>query len=517
MDFRGDDRGVTVQIGAVLLLGFLVVSLSMYQATVVPQENEEVEFRHNQRAVSDMQEVRNGILRTAATGSSAPTAVELGTQYPARTVFVNPAPPGGTLSTSPLGNVTIRNAKADDPRTRDADFPETDDFWNGDAHAYATKALSYSPSYARYRNAPTTVYENGVLYNRFGENDTIAVTDQSLVAGRRISLVTLSGDLSRGGTGTLSVSPRAVSQSTRTVTVARDDSRAGNVSILLSTRLDADAWRSLLEESGQYDGTGDESNERYVHAVNDAGPDAVELVFERNATYQLRLSNVAVGANAGDTEPAYLTSVDGIEFPYEGQKESFVVEVRDRYNNPVGSQVEAAAARGTVPNGTVEEAGRYRYVYEAPDASGSDTVNVTVPALSDSAFDPSDPEDLRYDVAVQTVNGGDDGSDDGPSETSAIDLTVGPVNDNSDSAKLTVSAQATAQDADGDDDLERMTFELVDGDGQVLRSKSYNLNGDSVTRNVNFNNVERGTNPHTFRVTAVDADGNVQEDERTVG
>ena len=167
MTLRGDDRAVAVQIGAVILLGFIVVSLSLYQATVVPNENQQVEFQHNQRVQSDMLEVRNAILGTAATGSAAPATVELGTRYPARVVAVNPAPPSGTLSTSSLGQISVRNATADDADTTTEDYPETADFWNGTTHNYTTKSLEYRPSYANYDNAPTTVYENGLVYNRF--------------------------------------------------------------------------------------------------------------------------------------------------------------------------------------------------------------------------------------------------------------------------------------------------------------------------------------------------------------
>ena len=234
MSLGGDDRAVTVQIGAVLLLGFLVISLSLYQATVVPQENRQIEFQHNQRVQSDLQEVRNTILGTAATGSSAPVSVELGTRYPTRVVAVNPAPPSGTLSTSSLGNITIRNATADDRATTEEDYPETADFWNGTTHNYTTKSLVYRPSYANYDGAPATVYENGIVYNRF-RSGNLTLTDQPIVSGRRISLVTLSGDLSRGGASTLAVDPRAVSVSTRTISIS-NESTSENVSIFVPDR-----------------------------------------------------------------------------------------------------------------------------------------------------------------------------------------------------------------------------------------------------------------------------------------
>jgi hypothetical protein len=36
MRFRDDRRAVALQVGAILLLGFLVIGLALYQATVVP-------------------------------------------------------------------------------------------------------------------------------------------------------------------------------------------------------------------------------------------------------------------------------------------------------------------------------------------------------------------------------------------------------------------------------------------------------------------------------------------------
>lgn len=154
MTLRGDDRAAAVRVGAVSRLGFLVVSLSPYQATVVPNENQQVEFQHSQRVQCDMLEVRNTILGTAA-------MVELGTRYPARAVAVNPAPPSGTLSTSSLGRVSIRNAVADDAATPDEDYPETADFWNGTTHNYTTKSLEYRPSYANYTRSKKRTRRSG--------------------------------------------------------------------------------------------------------------------------------------------------------------------------------------------------------------------------------------------------------------------------------------------------------------------------------------------------------------------
>lgn len=512
-----DERAVTVQIGAVLLLGFVVISMSMYQATVVPNENRQVEFRHNERVQGDMQEVRNAILRTAAADGSTSVAVELGTRYPTRAVFVNPGSPGGTLSTSSLGNLTVRNAVADDAETAGDDFGEIDDFWNGADRHYATKALTYRPRYAQYQTAPETTYENGLVYNRF-DSGNVTLTDQSVVSGRRISLVALSGELSRGGAGTLSVDPRPVSVSTRTVPVSAEAGE--NVSVVVPTRLGNGTWERLLRDAGQFDGTGNESNHRYVHAVND-GPrtDTVELVFERNATYRLKLSRVGVGADAGETKPAYATSVRDIGYPFFGQSYAFEVEVRDRYNNPVPANVVAAGNRTTIPDGVAVDAGRFRYRY-APKTTGDESVNVTyedpsVPEhnVSGGGFDGGLPENVQYDVTVQSTG------DDGGSDTSAITVTRFDVRDDSNKQKIVAKAEVTAEDSDGDDDIRWITIELVNGNGDVVSSSSQSYDGvANATHDAKFDE-RRDTDPYVIRITVTDGDDPPNEEvkEKPVG
>lgn len=418
MDFGGDDRGVAVQIGAVLLLGFLVVSLSMYQATVVPRENERVESRHHQRAVSDMQEVRNGILRTASTGESAPVSVELGTRYPARAVFVNPSPPGGTLSASSLGEVSVRNVAVDDATTAADDYRDIRDFWDDAPRGYPTKALTYRPSYNRYPNAPATVYENGVLYNRFDRGDgtaTVAVTGQTLVSGTRLSLVTLTGNLSHGGSETLSVDPRAVSRATRTVSVTGN--ATGPVSVVVPTRLSGDDWEELLRESGQL--TGDGGHVVDVVGHEDAG--TVEILLEPDVTYQLGMSRVRVGTGSDETEAAYLTSVDGVDAGLRaGETAEFVVEARDAYNNPVPvpNALNGSATGGSVRGPFADGPGRYRFVYEAPGNGASDTINVSyLVDPSSPSFDPERPENVQYTVDVHS----DDGYVEGDGPLSAVE------------------------------------------------------------------------------------------------
>lgn len=526
MTFGGDDRAVAVQIGAVILLGFLVVSLSLYQATVVPDENRQIEFQHNQRVQSDMLELRNAILGTAATGSAAPTAVELGTQYPTRTVAVNPAPPSGTLSTSSLGEIRIKNAVADDATTPEEDHTETADFWNGTTRNYTTKALEYRPSYANYANAPTTVYENGVVYNRFRDGN-VTRSGQPVVAGTRISLVALSGNLSRGGASSLLVDPRAVSVSTRTISVT-NNSTGENVSVVVPSELSRDEWESLLNETGDYDPNTNSAG-AYVYDVRNHSL-GVELYFEPGATYQLKLSKVGVGSGVDDTAPAYLTSVeDPIEDPFVDRTYPFVVEVRDKYNNPIGTQVEGAAERGTVPDGVVVEPGRYRYRYIAPSATGLDTVRVTYRVgdggpydTTDTSFEKDRVENVAYGRAVQDSGGGGGatctiGSNNNPSAIRIDNLQNFQAESGPDRWRID---QVQVQDDDGDNDLNQFKLEITDGGGTVRATETIQMSGQQyqesqlkIDPDDPAYNVQGG---ETFTLTATfcDIDGNSVSDTR---
>ena len=80
----GDDRGQSIQIGAVLLFGALIIALSGYQAFVVPQQNEQVEFSHSQTVQDELQDLRNAFVSATGDVSRRSVSVTLGTRYPDR-------------------------------------------------------------------------------------------------------------------------------------------------------------------------------------------------------------------------------------------------------------------------------------------------------------------------------------------------------------------------------------------------------------------------------------------------
>jgi hypothetical protein len=328
-----DKRGVTVQIGAVLLLGVLMLLLTMYQTAVVPSENHDVEFTHNERVQSDLLDARNGIIRAATSGSTQPGSVELGTTFPSRVIAINPAPAGGTLGPSSVsGNATLTGAEPLDRNARA--------YWSNTSHnmSYRTQGFRYEPSYREYTTAPDTVYENTVLYNEFPGGPNRTVSGQLIIDGRTISLISLQDVPRRSTSNSVGLTFRAVSpSSTQVRTLAVTNTSGESLNITLPTQLSNDTWSELL------------ANEPYVDRANmsvEDGEVTIPLVETRDGstvTYNLRTAAVTAARTAERPEPAYITVVDGANRSVpENTTNTLVAEVRDRYNNPVsGAEVNA--------------------------------------------------------------------------------------------------------------------------------------------------------------------------------
>ncbi|WP_435359264.1 hypothetical protein [Haloarchaeobius sp. DFWS5] len=437
MGIRGDERAVTVQIGAVILLAFVVIAITTYQTQVVPAQNEEVEFNHNQQVQQRMQDLRDVLVSVPATGSGGAVSVPLGTTYPARSIFVNPPPPGGTLSTVGTTNdsvaFAIGNATATDA--------EVGNYWNGSTHAFSTGALVFTPNYHAYENPPTTVYENSLLYNRF-DSANLTLTGQTVVDGKRLTLVAVNGSL-REGSGTASVTVRPVSASTAGIAVRNTSGE--RLTVTIPSTLSASEWQTLLSESGQYDGTGSSSNEAYVHAVRANGSTTVpgtsqrlhfvDIVMEADETYSLRLAKVGVGSGVTTREDgAYLAPVDSTSRQAPtGGSETLTVQVRDRFNNPqsgVTVNASVVSGGGSVASPTQVETGddgRATFTYQAPASAGTAEVRMNISGGAKSW------ELVNFSVSVQATGGGGGGGNGAyqvqwqdPSGQSGVDCPSGP-------------------------------------------------------------------------------------------
>mgnify|MGYP000144453400 CR=1 FL=1 len=429
-----DDRGQSIQIGAVLIFAALILLLSLYQATIVPQQNEQIEFDHSQQVQGDLLDLRNAVTSMLGESASRSVSIQLGTTYPSRVLAVNPPPASGLLRTAGTAdgdvNFTLSNVEALDE--------EADDFWDtgGSSRAYGTGSVVYRPSYNEYGQPPRTVYDATVLYDNFTfEGSTIARSDQTLVDGSTISLVALNGSLQQSSSGAASVDVRPVSASSTTVTVTnRTD--GDPITLRTATRLPEQRWVELLADQRASEGGNVSDAADAVRTEPLDVPGYRRLIVELvPGTYELRMAKAGVGTRVGDTSAAYMTDVaaDGSTVPEDGSVR-LTVEVRDAYNNPVpGINVTGQTSVGGLAETEVAtgDDGRASFVYEAPGTVTMEKdvqieFNFTRDPTTPAPFNARDPEDVEVVVSVQNtqVPGGSGGGGAGYSLTWTDAATV---------------------------------------------------------------------------------------------
>lgn len=483
----GDDRGQAVQVGAVLLFAVLILLLSFYQASVVPSENEEVEYNDFQEATADVSHLRNAIVRSAADDVTVGVTVRTGSQYPARVLFVNPAPAQGRLRTTDARTVRIANATA-----VDAEPENVGEFWDGDLHTLSHRNVAFAPNYNEFRAAPIRI-EQGYAYRAY--DDPVSVTPQTLVQGNRITLVTVAGDLGTGGY-TASVTVEPVSANGRTVTVTSD----GPLNITVPTALPASVWEERIL-ADQFDPPGDPDHpDRYVQSVTDVpGENAVNITLEPNETYELRLGRVELRRSDDDatveTPPArYVTHVgDDVVEDGDDSRAKLVVEARDRFDNPRSNAnvtFDASSGRFEDADGDVLGTGD---VTVRTDSEGKAVVwyNASAGVYEVDAYlgdevDQSLPAEQKLEfTVVSSASGGGGAGGGGSGEGSSFILLEDTDTSNRSDGNVTLTLNNT-----GDASLNLTGIQLAhvtnikgdpsDGPNQIVR---FTLNGE--TRSVN--------------------------------
>lgn len=407
MGLSDDERGQAIQVGFILIFGVLVISFASYQAFVVPGQNSEVEFNHNQQVQGQLQELRNAIVSSVGRATTVAVAVDLGTTYPSRLVAANPPAPSGalrTIGTTDDGvNLSVNNAVAQNR--------ETADYWNGNQRNFTTGVLEYRPNYNEYNDAPRTVYENTLLYNQFRSANR-TVTGQSLVDGNEITLVALNGSLNAARSTSVTVDVQSVSTPDGATVVEPESGE--NLTVSVVSRLSAEQWNETLADEFNAS-VGDD---RYVTDVTGEsrgdGLYDITLTFEKGETYRLRMAKVGVGSGVSEETAAYLTEADGAsKSVQQGENVTVTLSTRDRFGNPVsGVSVTASASAGDFVDSdnkkNSEEDGSVTFTYTAGSSTstGTQQLNFSLGSVT-SPFDAGAPGNVSTSIEV-TANGGND-------------------------------------------------------------------------------------------------------------
>ncbi|WP_248515620.1 hypothetical protein [Salinarchaeum laminariae] len=283
MRLLNDERGQSVQVGAAILLAFVVIAITMYQVQVVPDQNAEVEFNHNQEVRQQLTELRNSISNAGTLGQSNAVSVKLGDQYPPRTIFLNPPPIRGALRTQEAGNISLGNVKVQGSYEGSGD---PTDLVTGN---HTTNRIVYTPHYTEFDYAGVTNIEHSLAFNVFENNATNTLTRQRAVRGDSLTLTVLRGNLSEQGTQPISIDPETISGPTGPISITNDS--AGPIQLWMPTKTPS-VWNETVGTTFS-DGTPDTRVARY---------DGERILVELDRPqYDLRMALVEVGDGVAET------------------------------------------------------------------------------------------------------------------------------------------------------------------------------------------------------------------------
>ncbi|ELZ80708.1 hypothetical protein C454_10396 [Haloferax gibbonsii ATCC 33959] len=478
MELLDSERGQAVQVGAILLFGFLVIGLSLYQATVVPQQTKATEFGAYLDASDDLVSLHNDVLATATRGVQSGVTVQTGVQYRPRVVFINPGPPTGSLALTDSRDVTIAGVDAVDGE------PEAvRTLWDGGARTYESKVLRYSPSYNEFDGTPITV--SGASVQREAGANVVPLGGQTLVSGNRITVVSVDGRIGQTAARTpLTVAP--ISSAARTVTVTNESDE--DISLTVPVGSNATAWSRSP--------TADRLLENVrVKAVSDLGDGAdptnslVRVTLNGSYTYELRLAKVELSSSSAASTVAspdgqYLVPVTTGASAAPGESTGVVVEARDGYNNPVeGERIDFTVTEGdaspTSRTITTTDDGRAGFAFApAGDADGPITVRASGDLDGDGTVEAI--EQTTYTVPLVNGSGGGGGTgagDDGstseinpPQEDQDVILTGTTATNGNDAARISLNNTGTERVVTSF----RVSFYYPDQGGNGAETASFN-------------------------------------------
>jgi len=221
--FGDDRRAVTAVLGLILIFAILVITLTIYQAQIVPQQNAQIEFQHYQDVQNDLIQLRNSISTAGQADTSQFTRVTLGTTYQTRVATINPVAPAGTLRTSDEYNITVDNGDI--------------------SKNVSTRFLEYEPRYNEI-TASSIWYEHSVLYVDERYRGTVRIIeDQNLMTNQSnvLRLTAVQNEFEETGTH------RAVIEIYPTGKITESDLPVGELDITIPTRLNkSEYWGEQL-------------------------------------------------------------------------------------------------------------------------------------------------------------------------------------------------------------------------------------------------------------------------------
>ena len=361
-----DERAVSPVVGFVLIFALIMIVFTLYQSSVVPAQNEEVEFKHSQTVEGEMSRLNDAIQQAGTSGVPQSATVTTGVQYPDRALAINPGSPAGSLSTGDPQTVTVSG------------LSDGSGYWSTNP-TFETRIIGYQPSYNLLQQRTEYTLENGMLIKDFeNDNPPTLGSEGGLLSddGKRINLLLVAGEYQKSGV-TTSLTARPVSTSTEYVRVGSD---GGEISV--PTTLPRDTWTEILG-----DGFGAGTPNVKLNGYIGGDPGSVKIGLKNGESYALRVAEVTLGSS-DEPELKYLKSEDSTTEPTVdvGTPETLTVSAHDEFGTfAAGETVEAKIVSGSgtfagsgsdTATASTDDGGRATFNYAPGPADAGSTVEI---------------------------------------------------------------------------------------------------------------------------------------------
>jgi len=245
-----DRRGVSEVVGFILVFGFLILALTTYQATVVPQQNAQTEFQHFEEVRNEMIELRNAVSTAGQADVSQFPSVTLGTNYRPRLLTINPPDPAGTLKTSEQSyNITISNGTEKYDKN------------------ISTRFVEYRPGYNEI-SIGSTWLEHSVLYLDERDRGGVSIIqEQNIVKNGTVRITALQNQFQKTDTGRVTLELYPEEEVNRS---SFPDGNGTDLNVTVPTRLDqSDYWgNASLSDGDIYQSVVENEYDEGIHALN---------------------------------------------------------------------------------------------------------------------------------------------------------------------------------------------------------------------------------------------------------
>ncbi|EMA47708.1 hypothetical protein C448_04699 [Halococcus morrhuae DSM 1307] len=374
--FVDDERGVSPVVGFVLIFALVMIVFTLYQSSVVPAQNEEIEFKHSQEVEGEMDELSAAFVSTGPEDPPKAVSLQLGVQYPNRVLGINPGTPIGKLNST-------------DPRTIEL---ASDD----GSENLSTSFINYKPSYNLKTQETQYSIEHGMLVKDYsGSSATRLASPGALFSsdGEDVNLNLISGDVSANEMSTVVTTDNV---DTHNITVMSD-----NITITLPTTLEEDEWnRTLYTE-----------DTNYISQVDDHEylSDSSEIRINLENGTEIDLNKVTTGDTPNDSENEIemdrrITNVTPLH-PAVGSvssKRKLTVRTTDIFGSSlsgVGVNWSTDGSGKLSANNTISSDGNTTITYDPVAADSGSTVGITAELANASGGNSSVTFGLNYPPA----------------------------------------------------------------------------------------------------------------------